>query len=94
MLFNEPSKLKKTKLNGVVYELILIYSLQIKCNFNYYLALQSDIIFKMTAPSFIDSGNERLRTIFLQWAFKFEMLSTTFYNVLFCFKVGIIRNEI
>ena len=35
---NEPSKLKKTKLNGVVFELILIYSLQIKCNFNYYLA--------------------------------------------------------
>ena len=34
----------------------------------------------MTSPSFIDSGNERLRTIFLQWAFKFEMLSTTFYK--------------
>ena len=38
MLFNEPSKLKKNKLNGVVFELMLIYSLQIKCNFNYYLA--------------------------------------------------------
>ena len=57
-----------------------MYSLQIKCNFNYYLAQQSDIIFKMTAQSFIDSGNERSRTIFLQWAFKFEMLSTTFYK--------------
>ena len=71
---------KGLNLNGVVFELILIYSLQIKCNFNDYLAYQSDIIFKMTAPSFIDSGNERLRTIFLQWAFKFEMLLTTFYK--------------
>ena len=48
----------------------------------------------MTAPSFIDSGNERLRTIFLQWAFKFEMCQQTFTNVLFCSIVGIIRNEI
>ena len=27
-----------SKLNGVVFELILIYSLQIVCNFNHYLA--------------------------------------------------------
>ena len=30
----------------------------------------------MAAPSFIESGYE----LFLQWAFKFEMLSTTLYK--------------
>ena len=34
----QQAKEKYTKLNGVVFELILIYWLQIECNFNHYLA--------------------------------------------------------
>ena len=49
------------------------------------------IIFKMTAPSFINNSNE---------LFSFNVLlnlkccQQSFTNVLFCTKVGIIRNEI
>ena len=54
MFFNEPSKLYLTKennskINGVVFELTLTYSLPIECHFNL-----ADIISKMAVPSFMD----------------------------------------
>ena len=89
--FNEPSKLYaffgirkhfKTRSKWSCFEPnqpILTYSPQIECNFNHFLAKQS-----LNWQSFQDCcpifHRQRLWTIFLQWAFEFEILSTTFYK--------------
>ena len=87
--FNEPSKLcvylTKENISQTKWSCfepdqpIFTYSPQIGCNFNHYLAKQS-----LDWQNFQDGcpivHRQRLWIIFLQWAFKFEILSTTFYK--------------
>ena len=84
-----------SKLHGVVFELILIYSFPIEILVKHYLAKQK---FEMTEftrwlphPSWT-----AIKNFFLQRALKFEILSTTLYitNELFSSKVAITRNEL
>ena len=100
MFFNEPSKLDLTKvnnskINGDVFELLLTYSLPIECHFNYNIA--NKVLdwhnFQHGCPIF---HGQPLPAFFLRRALKLKILSTTllFTNVLFCSKVGIIRNEL
>ena len=86
------------KLNGVVLSTIspsshTLYSPQIGWNFNHYLAKQSLNWqnFKMVARSFIDSGYE---LFFFSGLLNLKFCQQPYTNVLFCSKVGIIRNEI
>ena len=87
--FNEPSKLwvyltqeniSQTKWSCFEpNQPILTYSPQIGCNFNHYLAKQS-LNWQNLQDGCPIVHRQRLWTIFLQWAFKFEILSTNFYK--------------
>ena len=83
MLFNEPSKLfdktKQTRWSCFVF--ILTHSLPIEYHVKHYLAKQS---FEMKWHNFQDGypifHGLQLRTIFLQRALKFKVLSRTLYK--------------
>ena len=99
MVFNEPSKLYLTKENKSKIKGVELSSYSHICSiknaiFHYNLAKQSfvqtDRIFKMAAPSILDSCYNLFSFSRLK---HFKYSHQPFTNVLFCSKVGTIRND-
>ena len=86
---------KHSTINVVVFEVILTYSLP-RIPF-LIIMLQNKVLNKQNfQDGFPIFHRKWFPTIFLRHALKFNMLSTAspFTNVLFCSKVGVIRNEL